>query len=334
MKTTLAISHLTLGGLMLGCLVAATPLLADDKPVLTVYAPDYFTSEWGPGPAIETGFEESCGCDLQFVAGDILPRLLLEGDKTEADVVIGLNSDQTARARATGLFAPHGEDATRLTLPVAWEDETFLPFDWSELAFVYDKTKLATPPTSFAQLLDMDVKIAIQDPRSSVSGLGLLLWVKSIYGDKAPEAWAKLAPKVLTVTPGWSEAYGLFTDGEVDMVLSFTTSPAYHIIAEEDDTKAAAIFEEGHYLYTELAAQLNTTDTPELAQSFMDYILSDGFQGMIATANWSYPVIIKEGFLADGFAALPRPAKTFSYSEAEAEALRQPALDEWLAAFK
>ena len=46
----------------------------------------------------------------------------------------------------------------------------------------------------------------------------------------------------MTVTPGWSEAYGLFTSGEADMVLSFTTSPAYHIIAEGDETKAAAIF--------------------------------------------------------------------------------------------
>lgn len=329
MKTKFLFSGLTLSGFL-----TAMPLLADEKPVLTVYAPEYFTSEWGPGPAIEKGFEESCACDLQFVAGDILPRLLLEGDKTEADVVIGLNTDQTARARATGLFAPHGEDATRLTLPVAWADDIFLPFDWSELAFVYDKTKLKTPPTSFAQLLDTDVKIAIQDPRSSVSGLGLLLWVKSVYGDKANEAWAKLAPKVLTVTPGWSEAYGLFTDGEVDMVLSFTTSPAYHIIAEEDDTKAAAIFDEGHYLYTELAAQLRTTDQPELTQSFMDYILSDDFQGMIAKANWSYPAIIKDGFLPAGFADLPRPAKTLTYSEVEAEALRQPALEEWDAAFK
>jgi thiamine transport system substrate-binding protein len=324
----------TFSGLMLTGLLAATPLLADEKPILTVYAPEYFTSEWGPGPAIENGFEEVCGCDLQFVAGDILPRLLLEGDKTEADAVIGLNTDQTARARATGLFAPHGEDSTRLTLPVDWEDDIFLPFDWSELAFIYDKTKLASPPTSFDQLLDTDVKIAIQDPRSSVSGLGLLLWVKAIYGDKAGEAWAKLAPKVLTVTPGWSEAYGLFTDGEVDMVLSFTTSPAYHIIAEEDDTKAAAIFDEGHYLYTELAAQLRTSDQPKLAQAFMDYTLSDAFQGMIATGNWSYPAIIKDGFLPAGFDDLPRPAKTLTYSETDAEALRQPALEEWDGAFR
>jgi len=321
--------------LMLAGLLLASPVLADEKPVLTVYAPEYFTSEWGPGPAIETGFEKVCDCDLNFVAGDVLPRILLEGDKTEADVVIGLNTDVTARARATGLFAPHNEDTSVLTLPIEWKDPIFLPFNWGETAFVYDKTKLANPPKSFQELLDApdDLKIAIQDPRSSISGLALLLWVKGIYGDKAPEAWAKLAPKVLTVTPGWSESYGLFTDGEVDMVMSYTTSPAYHIIAEKDDTKAAAIFPEGHYFMTEVAAQLKTTDQPELAQKFMDYILSDDFQGMIATANWSYPAVIKPGFLPEGFADLPRPEKTIFFTEEEAEALRGPALEEWRAAF-
>jgi thiamine transport system substrate-binding protein len=321
--------------LMLAGLFFATAAVADEGPTLTVYAPDYFTSEWGPGPAIEDGFEAVCGCDLKFVAGDVLPRILLEGARTEADVVIGLNTDVTARARATGLFAPHGQDNSVLTLPIEWNDDTFLPFNWSETAFIYDKTRLKAPPQSFEALLDApdDLKIAIQDPRSSISGLALLLWVKAVYGERAPEAWAKLAPKVLTVTPGWSESYGLFTDGEVDMVLSYTTSPAYHIIAEEDDTKAAAIFPEGHYFLTEVAAQLNTTDQPELAQAFMDYILSDGFQGMIATANWSYPAVIKDGFLPEGFAALPRPEKTLFFSETEAEALRQPALDEWRAAF-
>ncbi|WP_406721308.1 thiamine ABC transporter substrate binding subunit [Thioclava litoralis] len=325
-------------------LVAGTALLAattggaqaEDLPVLTVYAPDYFTSEWGPGPQIEKGFEARCGCDLQFVAGDVLSRLMLEGDKTKADIVIGLNTDQTARARKTGLFAPSHEDNSRLTLPIKWTDDTFIPFNWGETAFVYDKTKLKNPPKSFEELLDApdDLKIAIQDPRSSVSGLALLLWVKAVYGDRAPEAWAKLKPKVLTVTPGWSESYGLFTDGEVDMVLSYTTSPAYHIIAEHDDTKAAAIFPEGHYFMAELVGQLKTSKHPELAQDFMDYVLSDDFQGMIATANWSYPAIIKEGFLPPEFASLPRPNKTIFYSEDEAEALRQPALDEWLAAFR
>ena len=316
--------------MLTGLLLAANPALAEDKPKLTVYAPEYFTSEWGPGPAIETGFEARCGCDLEFVAGDVLPRLLLEGEKTSADAVIGLNTDQTARARATGLFLPHRQDTSTLTLPVAWTDAVFLPFNWGETAFVYDKTKLAKAPSSFEELIASDLKIAIQDPRSSVSGLALLLWVKQVYGDEAAEAWSRLAPRVLTVTQDWSESYGLFTEGEVDMVMSYTTSPAYHIIAEKDDTKAAAIFTEGHYFMTEVAAQLKTSDQPELAQAFMDFILSDDFQGMIATANWSYPARFTD--LPEGFKELPRPAKTLFYSETEAEALRAPALEEWLKA--
>lgn len=310
---------------------------AADKPVLTVYAPEYFTSEWGPGPKIEEGFEKICDCDLKFVAGDVLPRILLEGERTGADAVIGLTTDVLARARATGLFAPHNEDISRLTLPVAWTDDTFLPFNWSETAFIYDKTKLSDPPQSFQDLLDAPAnayKIAIQDPRASISGLALLFWVKAIYGDQAEAAWEKLAPKILTVTQDWSESYGLFTDGEVDMVLSFTTSPAYHIIAENDDTKAAAIFPEGHYFLTETAAALKNAKQPELAQKFLDYILSDDFQGMIATANWSWPVIEKPGFLPEAFAALPRPEKTLFFSEDEAEALRAPATEEWRQALR
>ncbi|MFV0302275.1 MAG: thiamine ABC transporter substrate binding subunit [Paracoccus sp. (in: a-proteobacteria)] len=313
----------------------ASPAMAQEKPVLTVYAEGYITSEWGPGPKIEEGFEAICACDLQFVTGDILPRILMEGEGTGADVVFGLNTDVLARARAADLFAPHGQDTSGLSLPVAWNDEIFLPYNWSETAFIYDETRTPNPPKSFAELLDApeDLKIVIQDPRSSISGLALLLWVRSVYGDKAPEAWAKLAPKVLTVTKGWSESYGMFTDGEADMVLSFTTSPAYHIEAEGDLTKHAAIFPEGHYFLTELAAQVKGTDQPELAQRFMDWILTPEFQSVIPHANWSLPAKLPEADWPQVMRDLPRPQKTLFYTEDEAEALRQPALDEWLAAF-
>lgn len=315
-----------------GCL-AASATLAADAPELVVHAPDYFASEWGPGPAIEQGFEARCGCDLRFVTGDVMSRLNLEGATTEADAVIGLTTDQTAAARATGLFAPHGKDLSGLTLPVAWDDPVFVPFNWSETAFVYDKTRLAAPPASFADLLDApdDLKIVIQDPRSSASGLALVLWVSEVFGAGTDEAWRKLKPKILTVTPGWSEAYGLFTSGEADMVLSFTTSPAYHLVAEGDDTKAAAIFPEGHYFMTELVAKVAQSDQPELADAFLDYVLSDDFQGMIATANWSYPAREVEGALPPEFAGLPRPDKTLFLPEAEAEARRGQAIADWLA---
>ena len=162
-----------------------------ETPVLTVYAGDYFTSEWGPGPIIEEGFEAFCECDLQWSTGDLLPRLLLEGERTKADVVIGLTSDVTARARATELFTTHGQDNSALTLPIEWTDDTFLPFNYGHTAFIYNETTMDAPPASFDALLDMpdEVKIVIQDPRTSISGRALVLWVQSVYGDKSGEVW-------------------------------------------------------------------------------------------------------------------------------------------------
>ena len=125
------------------------------------------------------------------------------------------------------------------------------------------------PPKSFEDLIASKASIVIHDPRSSTPGLGLLMWVKDAYGDRAPEIWKGLAPHIVTVAPGWDEAYGLFLDGEVDMALAYTTSPAYHLIAEHDDTKAAAIFDEGHYMQVEVAAMTAASDQPELAREFL-----------------------------------------------------------------
>lgn len=313
-------------------LCLATAAAAQD-PVLTVYAPDYFTSEWGPGPKIEELFEADCACDLQFKPGELLPRLMLEGERTEADVVIGLNSDVTKTARDSGLFAPHDVDLSGLTLPIAWEDDTFLPFNYSHTAFVYDATKTEAPE-SFDALLNApdDLRLVIQDPRTSISGLALVLWVQAVYGDGAQAAWEKLAPKIVTVTKGWSESYGLFTDGEADMVLSYTTSPAYHLIAEEDDTKKAAIFPEGHYFMVELAAKVANSDQPELAQSFMDFILGDDFQSMIATGNWSIPAAQDPANWPEGFQQLDLPENVLFYDEDTAAALRDEAIEAWRAA--
>ena len=129
-----------------------------------------------------------------------------------------------------------------------------MPFDYGYFAVVYDSETLKKPPKSLRELVEGDPNrrssSRIRAPRRP--GLGLLLWVKSVYGDEAAAAWAKLKDRVLTVTPGWSEAYGLFTKGEAPMVLSYTTSPAYHIIAEGTDRYRAAAFSEGHYLQVEV----------------------------------------------------------------------------------
>ena len=92
------------------------------------------------------------------------------------------------------------------------------------------------------------------------------------------QAWTQLKPRIVTFTKGWSEAYGLFLKGEADMVLSYTTSPAYHVAAEKKDNYKAAAFAEGHYLHVELAGMTRTAKQPELAKKFMAFVLSDAFQ--------------------------------------------------------
>ncbi len=323
---------LTYSGLLA---LAAMPSTALDKPVLQVMTYDSFVSDWGPGPAVEAAFEATCDCDLEFVAaGDgaaILARLQLEGQRSDADVVLGLDTNLTAAAKASGLFAPHGQGDVETNVPNGWSDDTFLPYDWGYFAFVYDKTRLDTVPANFDDLANSDLKIVIQDPRSSTPGLGLMLWVDSVYGDAAGEMWASLSENVLTVTKGWSEAYGLFLEGEADMVLSYTTSPAYHLIAESDDTKAAAAFEEGHYMQIEVAGKLVSTDQPELADRFLAFMLSDAFQSIIPTTNWMYPAATPAGGLPEGFETLITPAKSLILTAEEAQAARDPALEKWLA---
>jgi len=309
-------------------------LAAAETPVLDVYTYDSFAAEWGPGPAIEKGFEAQCGCDLRFVtAGDgaaVLARVQLEGAASAADVVVGLDTNLTAQARATGLFVPHGQPAVT-GLPVPYDDADFLPFDWGWFAFVQNKT-LANPPKSFEELAASDLKIVIEDPRSSTPGLGLVMWVKAAYGDRAAEIWAGLKDNIVTVTPGWSEAYGLFLEGEADMVLSYTTSPAYHLIAENDDSKAAAAFGEGHYMQVEVAGKLAASDQPALADAFLAYLVSDAAQNVIPTTNWMYPANPLTAGLPKGFETLIQPEKSLLLSQDEAGALRDAAVAEWQAA--
>ncbi len=316
-----------------GLATIAAQALAE-TPVLTVLTYDSFTSEWGPGPAVEKAFEATCACDLQFIpAGDgaaLLARIQLEGAASEADVVLGLDTSLTAAATATGLFAPHGQPPAT-ALPVTFDDPLFLPFDWGWFAFVHDQTKLAIPPKSFDELAASDLKIVIQDPRSSTPGLGLLLWVKAAHGDRAADIWTALADNIVTVTPGWSEAYGLFLAGEADMVLSYTTSPAYHLLAEGDASKAAALFDEGNYLQIEVAGKLAASDQPDLADRFLAFLLTDAFQSIIPQTNWMYPAVTPAAGLPEGFDSF-RPAKTLLLSPAEALALRDGALAEWQAA--
>ncbi|KQZ49413.1 thiamine ABC transporter substrate-binding protein [Rhizobium sp. Root149] len=319
---------------LLGLLLAPTSNAQEAKS-LTVYTYESFISKWGPGPKVKAAFEKTCGCTVTFVGVSdgvaLLTRLKLEGQTSKADIALGLDTNLIEEAKQTGLFAPHGIDTTSAKVPGSFKDDVFVPYDYGHFAVVYDTQVLKTPPKSLKDLVEGDAsqKIVIQDPRTSTPGLGLLLWVKSVYGDKAPEAWAKLKNRVLTVTPGWSEAYGLFTKGEAPMVLSYVTSPAYHMVEEKTDRYQAAKFEEGHYIQIEVAGMLKASQNQDLARKFLSFTLSPEFQGIIPTTNWMMPVAPTSSPLPDTFSKLPQPEKTFLMPSAEVAKNRQAWIREW-----
>src|SRR5699024_1351949 len=106
----------------------------------------------------------------------------------------------------------------------------------------------------------------------------LLLWIQKLFGDQAPQVWHNLAKRTVAVTKGWSESYGMFLKNEADLVLSYSSSPAYHIANEQQNQYQAAGFDEGHYLLVEVAARLKNSPQPELAAQFMDFMLTADFQ--------------------------------------------------------
>ncbi|MEM6616231.1 MAG: thiamine ABC transporter substrate binding subunit [Pseudomonadota bacterium] len=314
----------------------ASPASADEKSELVVYTYDSFIQDWSPGPVIKERFEAVCDCTLTFVGADssigTLRKLQLEGTESDADVLLGLDTNIMENARDTGLFATHGADTSGIQLPVDWIDDTFIPFDFGYFAFVYDKRKVENPPASLAELASMpdDFKVVIQDPRSSTPGLGFVLWVDTVKGEGAADYWRDLQPNILTVTKGWSEAYGLFLEGEADMVLSYTTSPAYHLIAEEDPNFASAAFSDGHQIQIEVAAKVANSDQPDLARDFLQFMLDEGFQSTIPTQHWMYPATGID--LPDGYETLHVPEKAILQDPATVEETRKAAIDVWLEA--
>lgn len=308
---------------VLSALTVATSALAQ-QPTLTVYTYDSFASEWGPAGKLETLFESQCQCDLKFMPFEdgvtMFNRIRLEGNKTKADVMLGIDNFVMPEAEKSGLFAEHHVQNSANNLPLAWQSNTFLPYDFGEYAFIYNKEKVSNPPKSLKELVErQDLKVIYQDPRTSTVGRGLLFWVNQVYGEQAESAWQTLAKHTVTVGKGWSETYGAFLKGESDLVLSYTTSPLYHQWHEQTDKYVAADFAEGHLVQVEVAAMTKTSKQPELARQFLRFLQQPEAQKIISYHNVMKPVVNTD--VDPLFKTLPS-YKTVEFNQPDTEKVR------------
>lgn len=312
-------------------LLLSTASLAAD---LTVYTYDSFISEWGPGPKLEKAFEAQCQCDMEFIAVEdgvsILNRLRIEKANTKADVILGIDDALIEIARGEDLVQSHDVTVAGLKQELNWSDVDFVPFDYGYFSFIYDSQKITTPPTSLKALIESDASVIYQDPRTSTPGQGLMLWVKRVYGDQSDAAWEQLSQHTVTVTKGWWEAYSMFLKGDADYVLSYNTSPAYHVVTENKTQYKAAEFSEGHVAQIEVAAITKASTNKPLAKTFLTFLISPEAQTIIATNNWMLPVI--DGLtLPAVFAELIKP-KRIGFTPQEVADQREFWVREWRSA--
>tara|TARA_X000001036_G_scaffold362348_1_gene345908 strand:+ start:290 stop:1303 length:1014 start_codon:yes stop_codon:yes gene_type:complete len=282
---------------------------------LTIYTYDSFNSEWGPGPIVFKGFEEKCSCKLKVVSigdsGKVLNRVILEKVNPQADILLGLNNSELEKSFSYQLWQPY-RSSLLVKVPTDLRvDKKYrvTPFDYGYIGFVYDSQKLRKAPKSLQDLLDPKYKrkIVIQNPKTSSPGLSMLHWTIAVYGEQGYlDYWKKLQPNLLSITDGWSAAYGMFSKGEVPIVLSYVTSPAYHLEYEKTERYQTAVFQEGHYRQIEFAGILKGTKRIKLARAFIDFMLSDIFQNAIPLKNWMFPVIHYQA-LPDSFRIVPKP---------------------------
>lgn len=272
---------------------------------LTVYAYDSLTAEWGLIPAILNKFKEDNQAEVEVVSfsdtGAMLNQLILEKDAPKADVAIGLDNVNFPDVVANDLMQAYiPVQGALIDEDLLFDNKfTLTPFDFGYVGFVYDSEAIDFPePVSLMALASSEYKdqVIIEQAGLSSPGTQLLLWTKAgLSEDDYDTFWNNMAENVLTVTPDWSTAYyAMFMEGEAPIVLSYLTSPAYHIEFDETDRYRAVPIEEGYIRQVEGAGVVKGNNSPALAEKFVDYMLTPEVQDQVPYTQWMFPVLSNE----------------------------------------
>lgn len=285
-------------GSVLALSVSFSVAQAGEGSKLVVYVYDSFVS-WGPAKFIKTEFERrNPGVEVEFVATGpsraMLARLVqeIQSGGSPADLFMGEIND-VPKAKQFGLFVPISEsdvpNLRTVSKSLLFDPErTLIPYEHGFITLVYDSEKLKAEelPKTFADLTkpQYQKKLIIQDARTSSVGHAFLLWTIYNYGNLGYlDYWRQLLPTILTIQPGWSAAYKLFTKGEAPMVVSFSTDACF-----EARYKPLLPNNQG-YRTIFGAGIVKSTDNPKLSRAFLDFLLSVEVQEKLPDTEVMFP---------------------------------------------
>ena len=304
-RTILAVSMLVLLGLS-ACQKEAA--VAEKPRTLTVLTHDSFAISEN----VIAQFEEENNVKINFVlsgdTGSALNKIILTKDAPLGDVFYGVDNTFLSRALEEDIFESY--DSPLLSdIPEQFkldDQNRALPVDYGDVCINYDKAYFAANALAVPQNLDDLLKpeyeglLVMENPAISSPGLAFLLATISQYGEDGYLAyWQQLKENGLVVVNDWSTAY--YTNfsassgkGPQPMVVSYATSPAAEVIyATEplDEAPTASIIGENTcFRQIEFVGIIKNTPNRDLAEKFVDYMLSVPFQEDIPMNMFVLPV--------------------------------------------
>lgn len=262
--------------------------------------------------SILSAFEEQYGTQVTFLpsgdAGSTLNRAILSKDAPVADILYGVDNTFLSRALAENLFLPYAPAASKdIVSDVSLvPGKQLVPINYGDVCINYDKSYFAQQGLALPQNLDslLDPKynglLVVENPATSSPGLAFLLATIAEYGPSGYlDYWQGLKDNGVVVVNDWETAYytnfsGSAGQGPQPMVVSYGTSPAAEVIFAEDDLTeaptASLVGPNMCFRQIEYAGILKGTEQLELAQAFMDFMLSPEFQSDIPLNMFVYPV--------------------------------------------
>ncbi|USZ67053.1 thiamine ABC transporter substrate-binding protein [Halorussus salilacus] len=295
-----------------------------------------------PGPWLKETFEERHpDVTVEWATPDNEMNYYIQraqqGVDIDADLYVGINVDHLIRIDEQlgdgGLFASsvdalehydHVEDDLKFD-----PQQRAVPYDTGYISLVYDGTEVEDPETFDALTTDEYAgDLIVQNAQSAATGRAFLLWTIHNRGEENYlDYWEQLVDNDVRILGSWDDAYTAWDEGEAPMVVSYSTDQVYANREGADLDEHQVSFLDGQgYANPEGMARFADAPNPELAEAFMDFVLSAEAQGEIAMRNVQFPATdwaeLSEEF--EEYAKVPDDPVTFTYEELQGN------VDEWV----
>ena len=242
-------------------------------------------------------FENIFDCKVEltsFPNATMLMDELIHNDSTEVDVVFGLDNTLLYQVLRESLFVAYEPSNIKYVPKEYVIDKTNMmtPICYSSIAFVFNNRTIEKAPETFGEMQDgkFKDKIIIMNPHTSSLGRAMLIWSVAAFGEHGySHFWRSIKENIYTIADDQEEGYNMFLAAQAPLIQAYSSTTVYHIKQEATDKYKASIPQEGCFNVIKTAGITTTTQNRELAEYFIDFLLSEDFQKLVPERMWMFP---------------------------------------------